>query len=124
MFQDFPSAKEWVAAITGHFTVGILGTSLALLTQRSMIPQLNYGLNLLIVWSLVGILHTQLIAFLPDSVLFISWILPPVLPLIQQMLALESIWPMLGLEIYSIVYAIILGSCYVYLSSKKRDVML
>ena len=124
MFQGFPNVNEWVTAISGHFTLGILGSSLALLTQRSMIPQLNYGLNLLILWSITGVLHTQFVAILPDSVQFISWVLPPVLPLIQQMLTPESIWPMLGLVIYSIVYAFILGSCYVYLSSKKRDVML
>ena len=124
MFERFPNEDEWITAITGHFTLGILGSSLALLTQRSMIPKMNYGLNLLIVWSLAGVLHTQLIAILPHSVQFISWILPPVLPLIQQMLVPESIGSMLGLVSYSIVYAVILGSCYVYLSSKKRDVIL
>lgn len=124
MFERFPNTEEWITAVFGHFTLGILGTSLALLTQRSMIPKLNYGLYLLIIWSLTGVLHTQLISILPDSVQFISWILPPVLPLIQQMLTPESIWSMLGLASYSFVYAVILGSCYVYISSKKRDVML
>ncbi|WP_211745862.1 hypothetical protein [Paenibacillus sp. Marseille-Q4541] len=124
MFERFPDRGEWITALVGHFSLGILGSSLALLTQRSFIHKTIYGLNLLLIWSLAALLHTQLISLLPENMKCISWILPPVLPIIQSMIQSDSVASVLVLSGFATVYAIILASCYIYFSSRKNDVML
>lgn len=123
VLERFPSSIEWLIAITGHIALGILGSSLALLTQRSFIHKTNYGFSILAIWSFSGLLHKKLLTGLPESVYFIKWILPPVLPLTEQMMTADSVESVLGLSFYAVTYAFILVLLYIFFSVMKKDVL-
>ncbi|MCM3782868.1 hypothetical protein M3231_07765 [Neobacillus mesonae] len=124
MFERTPNLSEWMTAISGHFLLGLLGITLSLFTQRSWIKSQSTALTILFIWLMLGMMHTELIKLLPEPLHFLTVLLPPALPLIKAMLDPSAHLSMLASACHLIVYVIILVSCYVYVSVKKRDVML
>lgn len=124
MFERLPTTYELLTAIIGHFMLGLLGITISLYTQRSWIKIQSNALVLLFIWLMTGMMHTQLEIIFPDHLHFLTYLLPPALPLIKAMLNPNDVLIMLGSSFHTFVYVLILLSCYVYVSVKRKDVML
>ncbi|MFD1128478.1 hypothetical protein ACFQ3J_09865 [Paenibacillus provencensis] len=124
MFERLPTTSELFTAIVGHYMLGVLGISISLFTQRSWIKVQSNALAILFIWLMAGMMHTQMERWLPDGLNFLAYLLPPALPFIKAMLNPDDIVSMSASTIHVIVYVLILLSCYVYVSVKRKDVML
>lgn len=124
MFERLPTISELVTAVIGHYTLGLLGISISLFTQRSWIKSQSNALAVLFIWLMGGMMHTQVERWLPDYLYFLTYLFPPALPNIKAMLNPNDVVTMSASTLHVIVYVIILLSCYVYVSVKRKDVML
>lgn len=76
-FSAQPSAEQFIVGLISHILLSYLGIAISALFTSKLIPKLNYsilGLFLVLSISLAGAGITDL---LPDSITFVSWLLPP-----------------------------------------------
>lgn len=123
MFERPPTGGEWAMAWLGHLSLCMLGLGISVFFQRSYVPLLSRSLPALIAVLLLSNVQGSLSDHLPQSLQWISVVLPPAFYLIREMMLFENagIGTMVLLTLWATSYAALLLAIHLWLSG-RRDI--
>lgn len=121
MFDRQPSANEWIVAWCGHLVLALLGLSISVFFQNAYISRLSRSLPIFIVVLLSSFVQISLSEKLPESLQWMSYILPPAFYLVQKMMLYDGggLGQIILVCTWSAVYAMLLLSIHIWLSGRR-----
>lgn len=121
MFAETVSLRQWMIAVAGHLTMGMLGLAVSFFFQLAFIPSSSRATAILEIIIIVSLGTESILAKLPSTFSWLHWIVPPAAPMMEtelnsDHLSLTAVWGTIG---YALIYALLLTAIYLIYSARR-----